>query len=344
MMDKRMKGSTQKSKANIVTRREVIKILAISGIGIGLGSTILQKMGEFQNLHKYSETRLMMGTVINLTVVAPDREGLPFTIDKTFTEMQRWIDILDHRSAYSEVELLNRTGQVAAPSPEMISVINQALSISEETQGAFDITIKPVLDAYREGIAIPDTLKSLVDYRFIRQTKEKISFSQKGVQVTLDGIAKGAVIDAGTSVLAAQGFENVLVDAGGDLMASGQRETGSRWRIGLKHPRAGETDMLSVFELTNQAAATSGDYQYYFSEDYSVHHIIDPSTFKSPQELASVTVLAPTAMQADGYSTAVMVMGSERGIELVEQLPEIEVMMVTKDLQIFTSAGFPSMS
>jgi thiamine biosynthesis lipoprotein len=282
-----------------------------------------------------------MGTVINLTVMSPHEDGLSLVIEKTFSEMQRWINILDHRSASSEVGQLNRTGQLASPSQELLYVIKQALSISVKTGGAFDITIKPVLDAYHDGSPMSDILKSLVGYQFIQHTQDQVHFSQKGVQVTLDGIAKGAVVDAGVAILSAQGFENVLVEAGGDLMAAGHRGAGDEWRIGLQHPRTNNADVLSVVHLVNQAAATSGDYQYYFSEDFSAHHIIDPFTFKSPQELASVTVLAPTAMEADGFSTAIMVMGSQKGMELADQLPEIEALMVSKDLRIYKSAVFP---
>jgi thiamine biosynthesis lipoprotein len=341
MIDKYMSESNQKTKPKYVTRREVIKILAISGVGIGLGAKILELIGENQDLRKYNETRLLMGTVINLTVMAPDEDRLPLVIEKTFSEMQRWINILDHRSATSEVGQLNQAGQLAAPSPELLYVIDQALSISAITQGAFDITIKPILDAFRDGLPITDSMKSLVGYQFIHYDNDQLHFNQKGVQVTLDGIAKGAVIDAGVAVLSDQGFENVLVEAGGDLMAAGNRGAVEQWRIGLKNPRASEKEFISVIGLVNQAAATSGDYQYYFSDDYSLNHIIDPFTFKSPTELASVTVLAPTAMEADGFSTAIMVMGSEKGLELAEHLPEIETMMVAKDLHIYKSKGFP---
>jgi thiamine biosynthesis lipoprotein len=337
-----MNESNLKTKPKYVSRREVIKILALSGVGIGLGVKILDLIQGSQTLRKYSETRLLMGTVINLTVIAPDEDGFPLVIEKTFSEMQRWINILDHRSTSSEVGQLNQDGQLAAPSQELLHVVNQALSISAITQGAFDITIKPILDANREGRPITDSMKSLVGYQYIQYANDQLYFSQKGVQVTLDGIAKGAVIDAGVAVLSDQGFENVLVEAGGDLMAAGNRGADEQWRIGLKNPRAGESDILSVVGLVNQAAATSGDYQYYFSEDYSLNHIIDPFTLKSPGELASVTVLAPTAMEADGFSTALMVLGSKKSLELVDQLPEIETLMVTKNLRIFTSAGFPN--
>ena len=110
------------------------------------------------------------------------------------------------------------------------------------------------------------------------------------------------------AVLKQHGFVNVLVEAGGDLMAAGMKDEKRPWRIGVQSPRP-DADMAQMrFSLSNRAAATSGDYMQAFTSDLRQHHIIDPRTGYSAPDLASVTVTAPTAMLADGLATAVMVL------------------------------------
>ena len=111
--------------------------------------------------------------------------------------------------------------------------------------------------------------------------------------ITLDGIGKGYIVDAGTAVLREHGFSNVLVEAGGDLMASGKKEAAQPWRVGVQPPRPQTDKVLARFNLNNQAAATSGDYMQPFSADLSQHHILDPRTGYS----------APGTCQRNGYST-----------------------------------------
>ena len=234
---------------------------------------------------------------------------------------------------------MNQSGYLVSPSSELSSIIDHALVVSALTEGAFDITIKPVLDAFKNRTVVSEKFTSLVGYQYLLSANDKISFSRAGVEITLDGIAKGAVIDAGVAILKKFGFENVMVEAGGDLMAAGQRGSSDPWRIGVKHPRDRVRFDLCV-NLRNQAAATSGDYQFNFSSDMSKHHIISPIDFKSPGELASVSVVAPTAMKADALSTAIMVMGSAKGIAMLDQLPGIEAFLITKNLDIITSVGF----
>jgi thiamine biosynthesis lipoprotein len=326
---------------NGLGRRDFLKIFAISGLALGVGSKILDTF-QTEEVHRFSETRLLMGTVVNLTVVSPDGKRNQSVVEKTFSEMQRWIAMFDHRIPTSPVAQLNQTGELNHPSDEVINVFEKSLSYAHLTEGAFDITVKPVLDAYRQGATITPELRALIDYQQVAIQKDQIILTKPGVQVTLDGIAKGAVIDAGVAALGSHGFENVLVEAGGDLLATGNRGNSTEWKIGINHPRNNAAGLLSQIDVHNLAVATSGDYQNHFSTDFSQHHILKPQTGESPPELASVTVLASTALDADALSTAVMVLGPDTGLKLINNLPGIEALIVTKELIIYTSQGFPS--
>ncbi len=160
-----------------------------------------------------------------------------------------------------------------------------------------------------------------------------------GTAVTLDGIGKGYIVDRGVDVLKERGFPNVFVEAGGDLMAAGEKQGGVPWRVGIRAPRSSMT-LLARVDAREQAVATSGDYMQPFTPDYAQHHILDPRTGRSAPELASSTVIAPDAATADGLATLTMVLGAKRGRELLEDLPGCEGCFVDKQLEVTRTSGF----
>jgi thiamine biosynthesis lipoprotein len=280
-----------------------------------------------------------MGTVINLVLVTDDTQNGRFAIDVTFAEMRRLIAIFDHRQADSTLSQLNQQGRLTFPQPELVSVLSQAIAVGDLTGGAFDVSIKPLLDAVRDEKEVADYQK-FVDYRRIQVHDSEIVL-QPGMALTLDGIAKGSVVDGAVAALQAQGYENVLVEAGGDLVGNGRSAANTPWHIGIQHPRQ-PSSLMTTLPISAQAVATSGDYMNAFTADFSRHHILDPRTGQSPAQSASVTVLAANAATADALSTSLMVMGPEAGLALVETITAVEALFITKEMQIHRSSGFPS--
>jgi thiamine biosynthesis lipoprotein len=178
-----------------------------------------------------------------------------------------------------------------------------------------------------------------VDYRRIQMNDDAIAL-QPGMALTLDGIAKGTVVDGAVSALERNGYTNSLIEAGGDLVGNGRSADNTPWHIGIQHPRQAG-NLMTTLPISAQAVATSGDYMNSFTADFSRHHILDPRTGQSPTQSASVTVLAPTAATADALSTALMVMGPEAGLALVEGLTAVEALFITKEMQLYTSSQFP---
>ncbi len=141
------------------------------------------------------------------------------------------------------------------------------------------------------------------------------------------------------AVLAAHGVEHALVNAG-EFAALGKSPRDAAWKVGVQHPR--EADALAaVTALDGRALSTSGDYATTFASDFSRHHLFDPHTGGSPTELASVSVLAPTAMEADALSTAVFVLGADAGLALIARTPGADVLLIGRDGNERRSAGFP---
>ena len=131
-----------------------------------------------------------------------------------------------------------------------------------------------------------------------------------------------------------------LVEAGGDLSASGNKTPGTPWRIGIQDPRGVTARLLASVDVAGRALATSGDYMQPYSDDRLHHHILDPRTGYSSPELASCTVIAPTAALADGLATAAMVLGAEGSLALTDALPDCEGFFVAKDSSSRRTAGF----
>ncbi len=323
-----------------ISRRDVLKITALMG-GLAAGGRFLNRTLSPAGV-RVSEQRVLMGTIIHLTLIAESRDGGQTAIQAAFDHMEAQIQLFDHRQQDGPVGRLNRLGELNQPPHELVALLHQACDYGRLTGGAFDITVKPVLDAHRPGGLFRSELLKLVDYRQINVRDDHLSFGLPGMEITLDGIAKGRVVDAGVNKLRSYGFDRVLVEAGGDLFARGLTAEEQPWRIAVRHPRAeAETPWLARLDAANCAVATSGDYMNSFTSDHSLHHIIDPRMGVSPAELCSATVIAPCATQADAFGTAVMVMGLEEGLAFIESQEETACLLVTKSLSVHRSSGFP---
>lgn len=319
-----------------LTRRHFLQITAAA-----TGAVLLGRYAAFAKpFTTRTETRTLMGTVINLAVTGPDSRVTQEAIQATFAEMERLIALFDQRRPQSPLAILNRTGTLAAPPAELVELVQRAEQYSILSGGAFDISVQPLVAAYEAGLGNAAATLSLVNYRHIQVDHLAIILDKPGMALTLDGIAKGRVVDGATGVLQSLGFHNILVEAGGDLMGLGTRADGTPWRVGIDHPRATGHDVLGVLPISRHAVATSGDYRHSFSQDFRHHHIIDPRTGLSPAELASVTVIAPSATDADALSTTALVLGVEEGLALLNRLPHVEGLFVTKTMDIRQTDGF----
>jgi thiamine biosynthesis lipoprotein len=327
------------------TRRDVLRILAVGG-----AAGVAWKLGLFDRTRVPSVTRSreLMGTEVNLTVLGDDPDAAAGAADATLQRMSELEGLLSRYRPDSDVSQLNSTGRIEGASDALLDVLELAQSISCLGDGAFDITIQPVLDLYRShlqerrGVPAGEALeraRASVDHRGVRIEDGTVTLDRSGMSITLDGVGKGYIVDRGVAVLKERGFVNVFVEAGGDLVAAGDKGSGTPWRIGIRNPRPGLA-LQARFDVRNSSAATSGDYMQPFTPDYSQHHIVDPRTGYSPPELASSTVVGPDAATADALATLTLVLGPRKGRELLEDLPGCEGYFVSKDLDVTRTSGF----
>lgn len=205
--------------------------------------------------------------------------------------------------------------------------------------GAFDVTIGPVVDLWRQAKKngrqpTPEQLaeaKSRVGYDklILNEQNKTIRFAVEGMRIDLGAIAKGYAIDRAMVIMKQNHALGGMIDIGGDILCFGKHSNGSNsWRIGLQNPTDMDTILLKM-ELSDMAIATSGDYRRFtLIEKEKISHIMNPQTSTSAKEFSSVSVLAPTAMAADALATTVSVMDSKRGLELIESIDGVEALLI----------------
>jgi FAD:protein FMN transferase len=313
-------------------------------VTLGFDHDLLQP----RNAAVVRETHLLMNSVVNLTLVSDDPGSAKEACAACVREMRRRVDVYNRFDPTSQLSRLNSDGRLKKPDPLLVDLINRSARISEASAGAFDVSIKPVLDEYLSFQALngglppaQELLTALgkVDYRRIVYDQDDIGFALPGMSLTLDGIAKGAVVDAGVDTLRLRGFDNVMVEAAGDLLAAGERALQVPWRIGIRPPRDGMEQQLPILHIKNRAVATSGDYLQAFTSDYSINHILDPRRGFSSTELSSATVIAASASLADSLATTIMVLGAREGLELLGSFPGCEAYLIDKNLRSTCSPG-----
>ena len=327
-------------------RRRFLQIVAVAGAAATCWKVGISGAGK--PLEQARRSRSIMGTMLNITVYGPDRDDCEQAVSATVNTMLMLESHLSRHRGTSELAELNRKGILNNPSSYLVEVLTLAGEISRKTAGAFDVTMLPLLkmhESIRGNNDHPDqeiltATKGLVNFEDLQLGKETIRFAKEGMGISLDGIGKGYIVDQGIASLKKYGFNNIYLEAGGDLMVSGQKDKNRPWRIGLRSPRSQPHARPVIIKVSDKAVATSGDYMQSFTPDLKHHHIIHPKIGFSPTELASCTITAPDVALADSLATAVMVLGKADGLDLIESLDGCESYVVDKQLVTTSSSGF----
>jgi len=295
-------------------------------------------------------TQFLMGTLVEITLVAHDNKTTAHAIKGAFQEIQRIEKLMSRRLEGSEVWQVNQAAGKSrvVVSSELISVIQAALEVSRLSDGAFDLTVGSLLslwDRCRKEDRIPsgeEVVASLrlVGYRDLVLDEEKrtLLLRKAGMELTLGGIAKGYAVDRAFRFLRDLGFRDLIVNAGGDLRSGGTK-FGTPWVVGIQDPRDG-SKLLATISAKDCAVATSGDYERYFMKDgVRYHHILDPSTGFPARRSRSATVLSDESILADALATATFVLGPERGMALIDKRPGTEALIVDSQGKVALSSG-----
>lgn len=286
-----------------------------------------------------------MGALASITIVHPDRRAAQALIANSVDEIERLERIFSLYRPDSALSHLNAAGELADPPQELVELLSFSLALARASGGAFDPTVQPLLRLYFEHFAKsgaapagPSTASLLyalqrVGFAAVEVRPDRIRLGRRGAAITLNGVAQGYVTDRVADLLRAGGLDNVLVNLG-EGRALGQRSDGQPWRAVVANP-ADPTGGDPLFELSLgdapdllPALATSGGYGTQFGADPLLHHLLDPSTGRSANHFASVTVAAPRATLADGLSTALSVLSPTRADALLRAYPSARAWLV----------------
>lgn len=318
---------------------------------INFGLLIVFSMSFFlcikprQELKFAERTTMMMDTFVHIVIYDQEKPSAKIekALDAALAQMRLIEQLCSRTIPTSEVSRLN---QMAGKEPVRISthlynILVAAKKYSQLSQGAFDVTIYPILTlwdfsnlSFRE--TIPDSTEILKRLPLVNSDnillQDSVAFLKlSGMGIDLGGIAKGYAVDQAFKILKQNGMEDFMVDAGGNLrLQTGAISRGKR-RIWIKNPR--QHDVLwGYFKIDDSSVATSGDYERFFIIDsIRYHHILDPKTGYPARECMSVTVVCESAMQADALSTSFFVLGPERGFKLAKSLQNVEVVILHGD-------------
>ena len=335
-----------------IDRRTFLKYSGMLGVGFAFGGLmpVSESVAFDRKLYKVTRARLSMGTFAAITAMHPSRTEADDAIGKAFEEMDRVSRLLNRYQSASAIGTLNKEGYLSDMPSEVSEVIARALHFHKASSGAFDMTVKPLVDLYKEHFAAHKSPPSeaevakvleLVDASAVRFDGRTIRFAKEGMGITLDGIAKGYIIDCGAETLQRHGIKHALMNAGGDIRAIGGKESKTPWKVAIQNPDK-EGPYVDTITMVNGAIATSGNYEIYFDEEKLYHHIVDPKTGRSPLQSASVTVMASNVMDADGLSTAVFVLEPAAGKRFIENMPKTECLILNSAEKKIMSSGWPS--
>lgn len=320
---------------------------AAFGLAAELRRTTAVSQSSPNSLQSYSRTSWALGSDVALTVLHSDKDTAERALNAAFVELNQVEDMLSVYRPNSQISRLNKTGRLDRPHAHFLNVLNASQQMARSSAGAFDVSVQPLWELYfdaKQKNALPDpaaieAARAKVDYRKIVQSGESVAFAAPGMKITFNGIAQGYAADRVLSVFKAHGIEHALIDTG-EITSEGHKADGEPFRVGIQHPRHPDA-FIGVCALDGRALATSGDYATYFSDDFLYNHIFDPSTGRSPLELASASILAPTGMLADALTKPVFILGMEKGLAVVESMPGCDAYLVTKDGRTFKTKGFP---
>ncbi len=294
--------------------------------------------------------RPLMGTIWNIEVVDHGRpDAARRAIAQAYAELVRIDALMSEWKPESPISAVNKAaGKVPVEVPaELREIIERSIAYGEKSQGTFDITWHGMAGIWHfddtfvvPSKAVVEAARKRVNFREIRVEGNRVFLPQAGMSIGLGGIAKGYAVDRAAAVLAQSGFRDTLVDGGGDLLASGTREDGTPWRLGVQNPREEHGHMIGMVLASNQAVATSGDYERFrIVNGVRYHHIIDPRTGYPANASMSVTVIAQSAERAVVLCKPIFILGAEKGLA-VARVEGVEALIIDGAGKRYRTEGF----
>lgn len=277
---------------------------------------------------KASRTVMVMDTVATIECYGDNAKE---ACDKAIGEIQRLELLFSPYIETSEIYKINKNAHISPveTDAEVFGVLERCVEVSKITNGAFDITLKPLKDVWNmksESPTVPsqesiDGALAVCGYENLKLENGTVFFEKEGMALDLGGALKGYAADRAAEIVKNAGVQNALIDIGGNVYALGKSPKGREWKIGLQHPGKDRGEYFEALDLSDKTCVTSGSYERYFEKDGKVyHHIMDPETgYSADSGLISVSVVGKSSFEADMASTAAFVMGAEEFLKVKDK-------------------------
>ncbi len=330
-------------------RRKYIQLAVLSAIVI---ATVLV-VSRQRNTPFIKNTGFVFGTIYNISYQCD--QDLQKEIEAELKKVDNSLSTFNRQSVISQINS-NKSGNTDSMFREVFKL---AQEVSKETEGAFDITVAPMVNAWGFGFKngkMPDksqldSLRNIVGFHKVKLTGEKLIKQSPNIMLDCSAIAKGYGCDIVAKFLSSKGIKNYMVEIGGEIVTCGVNAQRMPWKIGVTKPTddslSVEGEMQTVLNVTNKAMATSGNYRnFYYKNGKKYAHTIDPKTGEPVQHnILSATVLADNCATADAYATSFMVLGLEKAQKVLAKHPELMAYFIYSDAKGCNAVWFsPSMT
>lgn len=290
-----------------------------------------------------------MGTIVSFKVYGDKAED---NIEQSIKLLEQLEDKMSLNKQNSEINKLNSLAgkKFERVSDQTYNVIKKSLKYSTLSQGAFDITVEPLVKLWGIGTdkaRIPshkeiENAKKFIDYRNIQiNSKGQILLKKPGMQIDVGGIAKGYAADEIKNMLKQNGVSSAFINIGGNVNLLGSKCDGKPWHIGVQNPLKDKGEYMGIVTLADKSIVTSGNYERYFIRNGKrYHHIFDVKTgYPAEKGLISTTIISDKSIDGDALSTTTYVLGLEKAIKLVEKLKGVDAIFITKDKKVYVTSG-----
>lgn len=325
-------------KTTVMNKRQIVGtiiLLVLAGIGIYNRVSSTQTAGTNTKGIYLHEEGQVHGTYYHITYETTDGKSLQQEYEDEFKQFDLSVSAFNDSSIISRI---NRNDTTARVDDYFRTVFTTAEKVSEKTDGAFDMTVAPLVNAwgfgFKHNTTVNDsTVKDLlqhIGYKKIKLVGDRVVKSDTSVMLDASAIAKGYSSDVAAQLLEKHGVKNYMVEIGGECVVKGINEKGRKWHLGITKPVDDslnkQDELQSIIEIGIGGIATSGNYRrFYYKDGKKYAHTIDPKTgYPAEHNLLSTTIYGPTCIEADAYATACMVIGLEKAVKLIESIPELE--------------------
>ncbi|ABN51797.1 FAD:protein FMN transferase [Acetivibrio thermocellus] len=328
-----------------MTKRFTVIILSIV-----LCTSVLFVSCGYNSSDLYETQEFLMGTVVLQKIYHENAAEIAKEVNDRIAEIESTMTI---NKPGGEINLLNDAAgkEYVKLGEDTLYVLDKAKQYAEISNGAFDVTIGPLVKAwgvFTDNPRVPskneiDELLKLVNYKDINIDFENSTamLAKEGQIVDLGGIAKGFAADEAVEIYKEHGVKSALISLGGNIFTLSGKPDGSPWMVGIRNPRGNDGSYIGIVRVKDKAVVSSGDYERFFEKDgVRYHHILDPKTgYPADTGLIGTTIISDFSIDADALSTAVFVLGLEEGMKLVESLDGVDAVFITADKKIYVTDG-----